>query len=90
LDNLKINSSKVIPVIAPTKDKDLSHYAFRIFAASGKNSFSANANSTLSKSPYDGYKNPNIIKTKKKFKSKISEILDNVKRNDLCELRSTL
>jgi hypothetical protein len=36
---------------------------------------------------YEGYNNPNIIKEKKNFKTKTTEIIDKVKKNELTDLK---
>lgn len=76
IENLNIDHSFVLPVvIAPT-------HKFTI----QKNEVVANNTHQLTnRSPYESYSNPNIIKQKKKIKSKTSEIINKVKRNQLTD-----
>lgn len=94
LENLNIEHSFVLPVvIASANDKNDQIYQINNnpkFPKIGNNQnlkADLNSSNSRSKSPYDNYNNPNIIKEKKKFKSKTTEIIDKVKKNELTNLR---
>jgi hypothetical protein len=87
LENLNISSNLILPTVVNSKDSGLNPYTLKSFRGLSQNYSSNNLNSSRSKSPYEGYKNPNIVKTKKKFKSKITEIIDKVKKNELSDLK---
>jgi hypothetical protein len=87
LENLNISSNFILPTVGNPKDSGQTPFTLRSFRGISQNYSSNNLNSSRSKSPYEGYKNPNIVKTKKKFKSKITEIIDKVKKNELSDLK---
>jgi hypothetical protein len=91
IENLNIDHSFVLPVVINQPQENIN-----IKYPSNPNKKNNSSNSlkqfnftsrSKSPSPYDGYSNPNIIKEKKKFKSKTTEIIDKVKKNQLTDTR---
>jgi len=93
LESLNIEHSFVLPVVISNNSDKIDNKIFNKNALNNLNysklniSNNESLNNSRAKSPYEAYNNPNIIKEKKKFKSKTSEIIEKAKKNELTEMR---
>lgn len=88
IENLNIDHSYVLPVVIHQPQENINKYSYSQGNKNNSSNSLKQVNFTSrSKSPYEGYSNPNIVKEKKKFKSKTTEIIDKVKKNQLTDTR---
>lgn len=86
IENLNIEHSYVLPVIiSPNPKADLNFISPHTAKMNSPNR--NDLNNSGSRSPYEAYNNPNIIKEKKKFKSKTTEIIEKAKKNELSDMK---